>query len=212
MRLHYLLSDQQQVCSRESVDLERPGTTLKSNHLLASGRGTNVFGVVAFRLRAIPCLNLPRLVHFSEVERPSTGGTLSGRHARCIKCTLAKIRIAVTIAKDAITIAALALVERRSSFRCGILEHDTSHWGMVEVTQRIEVHLGMNVHGFSLETFHSGAWQFSGRARSNPLEIKPESTIGSGNFRTEGAGKICPVKFHSIGNQLLRGGCKGCSF
>jgi hypothetical protein len=91
---------------------EEPGTNLKSNRLLASGWGRNVFGVVAFNLRAIPCLNLPRVVHFSEVECPSTGRTLSGRHTRYIKLAVAKIRIAVTITEDAITIAALALVER----------------------------------------------------------------------------------------------------
>ena len=84
---------------------------------LAAGWGPKVFGVVAFDPGAIPCLDLARVVHFSEVERPSTGWTLPGRHAGCIKLAVAKIRIAEAIAKDAITIAPLALVERLSLFR-----------------------------------------------------------------------------------------------
>ena len=111
--------------------------------------------MVALDLCTFPCLNLPLVVHFSQVECPSAAGTLSKRHTRCIKLAAAKIGIAVTIAKDAIAIAPLALVERFSCFRCRFLKHDASHLGMVEVTQGIEVRFGMNVHGLRPEKSHA---------------------------------------------------------
>lgn len=109
--------------------------------------------MVAFDFRAIPRLHFPRVVHFSQEECPSTGETSSRRHTRRIKLAVAKIRITVPIAKDAIAIAPLALVERFSFFRCRSLKHDAPHGRMVKITQRIEVRFGMNVHGFPWREF-----------------------------------------------------------
>ena len=57
---------------------------------LARWRGVSVFAEFALQLGAFPCLNLQRVVHFRQVERPSTGGTLSRRQARLIELAAGK--------------------------------------------------------------------------------------------------------------------------
>jgi hypothetical protein len=51
------------------------------------------------------------MVHFRKVESLSTNAALPGRDSRCIKLAVGEIRIAATIAEDAITIAPFALVK-----------------------------------------------------------------------------------------------------
>ena len=141
---------------------------------LARWRGVSVFAEVALQLRAFPCLNLQRVVHFRQVERPSTGGTLSRRQARLIELAAGKIRITFAIAEDAIAIAPFALVERPGFFRCRSLKHDWPHWAMVEIAQRKERHLGMMVHGSSMEGFPRGKLATARESENRPAADRSE--------------------------------------
>jgi hypothetical protein len=93
-----------------------------------------------------------------------------------------KIRIAFAIAEDAIAIAPFALVERPGFFRCRSLKHDWPHCTMVEIAQRKERHLGMMVHGSSMEGFprgklamarESGTLESGKRPAADRSEINP---------------------------------------
>jgi hypothetical protein len=153
------------------------------------------------------------VVHLSEEKCASASGTLSRRRARCIEQTVGKIRVAVTIAKDAIAIPPLALVERLRCIRGDFLEHDPPHWTMVEITQREEVDLRMMVHGSSLEGVPIGRSRLSEKPGLDPPETKPRSMSCPGIFRRpERPGKICRVEFHSFSDQLPRRLGKGCPF
>jgi hypothetical protein len=135
--------------------------------LTRGGRG-NFFSVVALGLGAFPYLNLLRLIHFSEEERASAKGTLTKQQAREIRLAVGVIRIAVTVAEDAIAIAPLTLVERLPLSRCRYLKHDSPHGLMVEITQRKEQHLGMVVHGSSRGGIRPGQSRWSERVETRP--------------------------------------------
>ena len=69
--------------------------------------------------------------------------------------SFSKVRIADTIAEDAIAISPFALVERLRSFRRRFLKHDSSHRAMVEIAQRSEVHLWMRFMVSPCKEFHA---------------------------------------------------------
>ena len=178
---------------------------------LARGWGGNVPGVSAFYLRALPGLNLLRLVHFSEIECRATNRTHARRHTRCIKFAISKIRIAVAGAEDAMTVAPFTPVERSSFMRCGLVKHDSSHRTMVQIAERGEFRLGMASPWF----LPGGKFQVPiGIERapgSKPPESEPRSTAQAGRFRVaKRTGKIRRVEFNTIGNQLLCGLRKRC--
>jgi hypothetical protein len=77
----------------------------------------NDLRVFALHLCTFPRLNLSRVVYFGEVECSFTNGTPPRRRARSIKPAVRKVRIAMTITEDAITVAPLALVKRLSFIR-----------------------------------------------------------------------------------------------
>jgi len=96
------------------------------------------------------------VVDFSKIEGRAAGWANAERSARLIEITAGEIRVTVPIPKNAMAIAAFALMERTGVLRCRIREHDATHRDMVKIAEREELHLGMIAHDSSSDGIPSG--------------------------------------------------------
>lgn len=176
-----------------------------SGFRLARGWGRKVFVIAALYLYAFPCLNLQRLIYFGKVECPTTNAANPKRRARLIELPVGEIRIAVTVAEDAMTIAAIAVVKRLRFLRGRSIKRDAPHRAMMEIAQREELWLGIVLHASSRQRVPRGQTHCGGKAA--PPKSVPELTVHGDLCRSaERAGQIQRIEFDAVRSKLP---CRG---